>query len=344
MRANESKSPPRSTRGHDLLGRAGPRSSSTIRLVSTSLVGHEVLGVLAEDPVHLARPRDLVAADVPVPRAELGEPLRLGQPALGAAPVRDVDAGAVEPARDPSGPIVAAARQCRIRSSPSRRLIRRSRSIGASPASAATVATRTGSRSSSWMSSCTSSARRRLLGRNAVEAAELGRPLQLAGLRRPSASCRRPAICCASARLTLAAAQRVLGALAVGDVGRDADHRGRPALGVEHRRLVGEMRAAAPPVLDVDRAAGPQDLAVLLGPALDRGRIEELRRSLPTTSSGGLPTSSQAARLACTIRPSGSCTYMQHRHPVEDVEQPVGGQCARVLRRSRSADAIGNKY
>ena len=222
----------------------------------------EGLRVLAEDPVHLARPRDLVAGDVPVEGADLREPLRLGQPLLGAAAVRDVDAGAVDPAhRAVRARCATPPRQCSTRISPSPRTIRTSSSSGAPPASAARPASQTRSRSSSWTSSSASSPVGASSGAEAEQAAELGRPRQLAGLGLPV-----PAADAGDllrlGQLPLAAAQLVLGALAVGDVGRDADHR-RPALPSASNTGVLWVRCVRPPQPSSTSIGRPvaQDLA-----------------------------------------------------------------------------------
>ena len=328
MRANESKSPPRS-RAAMMCSVSGPRSSSTTRALSSSLVGTKCSG---SSPKIRYISRDHVISSRPMSKSH--EPSwanRCASASLLSARRRSVTSTQVPSSRraDPSGAIVAAARQCRILISPSRRQIRMSRSIGASPASAATVATRTRSRSSSWMRSCTLVGGGRLLGRDAVDAAELGRPLS------PSVSTSQcqlptPAICCASARL-LSLRRRA------------SSTRLRSVMSVEMPiTATGLPSASNTGVLWVRCVRPPHPSSTSIGrPVRRTSRFCSAQRStvagskssdgsLPTTSSGGLPTSSQAARLACTIRPSGSCTYISidtpsrtsSRRPAASVSRP----------------------
>ena len=65
---------------------------------------HEVLGVDAEDAVGLGRPDDVVGLEVAVEGADLAEPLRLGEPLLGAPALGDVLVDAVEAPDGAVGP------------------------------------------------------------------------------------------------------------------------------------------------------------------------------------------------------------------------------------------------
>ena len=203
------------------------------------------------------------------------EPLCLGQAALGTAAVGDVDAGAVEPARGPVGahghvratvqdPALAiAARDAEVEVH--RRLAREG---GPGRLAKGLVVVLVDEQHGLLD-------RRHLIRGDSVEAAELRRPMPLAGLRVPMPAAD-PGDQLRLGQLTLAQAERVFESLAIGDVGRDADHGDGLTIGIEQRRPVGEEDATLPFVLDVERLAGANQLGVALGPALGRDRIEEL--------------------------------------------------------------------
>jgi hypothetical protein len=132
-----------------------------------------------------------------------------------------------------------------------------------------------------------------------------------------------------------------LTALLLGDLGRESDHRDGVALGVEHRRLMGEERPLPEPVLDVDRLAGAQHLLVLRGPALDGHRVEELGRHPPDHLLSG-PADQLAAGMIDPGDPAvGILDVEQHRHAVENLDQAGRVQRGASMRIHSAGDAIG---
>ena len=201
---------------------------------------------------HVASPR----RDVEVPRAELGEPLRLGQAALGAAAVRDVLAGAVEPQRrpvrahrrtaaavvDPDRPVAAHDPDVER---PRRLAGERGLALGDGALAVVLVDELQGVLGASASRSGATPMSRQSSG-DQVSSPDSASRCQL-----PT-----PAICCASVSCrSLRRSASSARLRSVMSVEMPITATGAP-VGVEDRRLVGQVRAPVPAVLDVDRPAG----------------------------------------------------------------------------------------
>ena len=312
-RVTKQSKPPSSRTARSTSPWSRSRSSSATMVEHVLARRHVVLRVDAEDAVRLGRPRHLADFEVAVERADLPEPLRLGQPLLGAAALGDVLARAVEAAGSP---------------------VRAQR--GAAPAQQQPVATvgmahpqlelhrpaalhRRPRRLGDHLAVVGMDevegvvTERRVLRDEPEHAPELGRPLDLVRVRIPVPR--------ADAGDLLRLGQPRLAALVLGDVGRETDHRERPPVSVEDGCLLRQVGPLSPSVFHFERPAGRQHLAVLNRPALDRGRIEELLRH-PADDLVRRPAHELAGRVVGVGDPAVRVLDVeQHRHPVEDLDQ-----------------------